>query len=264
MEFLEIEKRRQTLSYNMTEAQFHEYYEIYFLTEGTRDFFIENKLYRITAPSVCIIPPFIMHKTEGEAYERINVYLSEKYLDKNDKYYFDKLGGATVFPLQKEQITFISSILNEAIEIGNKNFEHTKIAQLNFVKTVMYYLQTQALTPLHEVGFTKHGKHADESVLRIVSYLNENYREHITLNDLSARFFLSKNTLCARFKKQMNCSIINYLTFVRINKAKMYLSSTNLSMEKITELCGFPSANYFGLVFKKSCGLSPINYRKKK
>jgi transcriptional regulator GlxA family with amidase domain len=44
----------------------------------------------------------------------------------------------------------------------------------------------------------------------------------------------------------------------------MYLSSSDYSMEKIAELCGFPSANYFGLIFKKHYGISPLNYRKKR
>ncbi len=264
MGFLEIEKRNQTLSYNMTEPQFHDYYEIYFLTEGIRDFFIENKLYRISAPSVCIIPPFVMHKTEGDAYERINIYLSEDYLSTQEKNFLIKLSENSVYTLENKQTTFISTVLNEAMKIANSNVDHAKETQLNFVKTVIYYLQAQTLSPALEVGFTRHGKHTDESILKIVAHLNENYREHITLDGLSNKFFLSKNTLCTRFKKRMNCSIISYVTSVRLNKAKMYLSSSSYSMEKIAELCGFPSANYFGLIFKKHYGISPINYRKKK
>lgn len=264
MGFLDIEKRKQTLKFNMTQPQFHDYYEIYFLLEGTRDFFIENKLYRITSPSACIIPPFLMHKTEGEAYERINVYLSEKLLSENDKNFLNKLGETPVYSLTEEQSSFISSVLSQATKLTNKNVEQLKTAKLNFVKTVIYYLQSQNLLPLPELGFTRHGKRTDESILKIVAYLNENYREHVTLDELSNKFFLSKNTLCTRFKKEMKCSIISYVTSVRLNKAKMYLSSTNYSMEKIADLCGFPSANYFGLIFKKHHGISPINYRKKK
>lgn len=264
MGFLEIEKRKQTLVFNMTEHQFHDYYEIYFLTEGSRDFFIEKKLYHITAPSLCIIPPFKMHKTEGGAYERINVYISDKFLTKDDKDFLTKLGELSVFSLEPNQMAFITSILNEATNIDYKNAEHQKLVQVNFVKTIIYYLEAQKLSPISEIGFTRKGKNADESVLKIVAYLNENYREHITLDELSNLFYLSKNTLCSRFKKQMNCSIVNYLTTVRINKAKMYLSSTEYSMEKIAELCGFPSANYFGLIFKKHYGISPLNYRKKR
>ena len=43
----------------------------------------------------------------------------------------------------------------------------------------------------------------------------------------------------------------------------MYLSSTDKNVSEIAELCGFPSANYLGIVFKKQIGISPLNYRKK-
>ncbi|MBQ8320040.1 MAG: helix-turn-helix transcriptional regulator [Clostridia bacterium] len=84
----------------------------------------------------------------------------------------------------------------------------------------------------------------------------------ITLKGLSERFFISVNTLCKRFHENMNCSVMEYTTFVRLNKAKMYLLSTKKGVEEIAGLCGFLSANYFGLIFKKQFGCSPTNYRK--
>jgi transcriptional regulator GlxA family with amidase domain len=47
-------------------------------------------------------------------------------------------------------------------------------------------------------------------------------------------------------------------------RAKNLLVTTDLSMDEIAERCGYSSANYFSLIFKKNVGLSPLNYRKKK
>ena len=99
--------------------------------------------------------------------------------------------------------------------------------------------------------------------LYINFHINENYQKKISLESLSNQFFVSKNTLCKWFRQSMNSSINQYVTCVRLNKAKLYLSTTNKSIEKISELCGFPSANYFSLIFKKHLGMSPQNYRKK-
>ena len=60
----------------------------------------------------------------------------------------------------------------------------------------------------------------------------------------------------------MNCSIMDYVNGLRLNKAKSLLRDSKLSMEEIADACGFSSANYLGLVFKKEMGISPLNYRK--
>ena len=60
----------------------------------------------------------------------------------------------------------------------------------------------------------------------------------------------------------MNCSPIDFLLNVRLNKAKEMLLHTKKSVGDVSEACGFSSANYFGLIFKQKEGLSPANYRK--
>jgi YesN/AraC family two-component response regulator len=99
-------------------------------------------------------------------------------------------------------------------------------------------------------------------VLRVINYFNEHYVENITLDRLSQKFFASKTTLIYNFKRYTNCSPIDFLLSVRLTKAKEKLVNTKKSIEEIALSCGFSSANYFGLIFKKKEGLSPSAYRK--
>jgi AraC-like DNA-binding protein len=55
---------------------------------------------------------------------------------------------------------------------------------------------------------------------------------------------------------------MEYILQLRLNKAKSLLQEGKKSIEEIANLCGFSSANYFGLIFKKAVGLSPLNYKK--
>mgnify|MGYP003319274626 CR=1 FL=1 len=57
-------------------------------------------------------------------------------------------------------------------------------------------------------------------------------------------------------------TIGEYLLKVRLDNAKFLLLNTNKSIENIAESCGFSSANYFSLMFKRKIGISPLNYRK--
>ena len=61
----------------------------------------------------------------------------------------------------------------------------------------------------------------------------------------------------------MHCSVMEYCSAVRLNEAKQLLLTTDKSIEDISDLCGYSSANYFSLFFKSKTGLAPSNYRKK-
>ena len=85
MPFIEIEKSVRENEWSMQELHSHSHYEIYFLSKGTRSFFLSNALYQVTAPVVMVIPPHVMHKTEGEAFERYNFNVDAAYLDPYQK-----------------------------------------------------------------------------------------------------------------------------------------------------------------------------------
>ena len=95
-----------------------------------------------------------------------------------------------------------------------------------------------------------------------IHYVNEHYDQKQTLDELAKHFFVSRSTLIYNFKKYTNCSLIDFLLNVRLTKAKELLLNTKKSVNEISELCGFSSSNYFGLIFKKKENLSPANYRK--
>ena len=101
-------------------------------------------------------------------------------------------------------------------------------------------------------------------ILQIIDYINAHLEQNICLDDLSARFFISKNSLCKKFRSVMRCSVAEYIMGARQTRAKNLLVTTDLSMDEIAERCGYSSANYVSLIFKKNVGLSPVNYRKKK
>ena len=99
-------------------------------------------------------------------------------------------------------------------------------------------------------------------ILKVIDYINENYDQKQTLDELAKNFFVARSTLIYNFKKYTNCSLIDFLLNVRLTKAKELLLNTKKSVNEISELCGFSSSNYFGLIFKKKENLSPANYRK--
>ena len=98
--------------------------------------------------------------------------------------------------------------------------------------------------------------------VKISSYINSNYMKRITLEDIGRLTFFSPIYCDTVFKKDTGRSIIDHLIERRIDEAKKLLSSPDLSLGKISELCGFTDYNYFCRVFKKRVGATPGAYRK--
>ena len=99
-------------------------------------------------------------------------------------------------------------------------------------------------------------------VLKVLDYLYSHYQESQSLDSLAAQFFVSKATILYNFKRYLHTSPMDFLLNLRLEKAKEALETTNKSICQIAEECGFRSANYFSLIFKRKEQLSPLHYRK--
>ena len=87
--------------------------------------------------------------------------------------------------------------------------------------------------------------------------------EKITLEELSSRFFISKYHLSREYKKHYGITIGNDLTARRLSHAKSLLRFSDGSIEGIAAACGFSDAGYFIKVFRRSEGMTPLEYRRK-
>ena len=93
-------------------------------------------------------------------------------------------------------------------------------------------------------------------------YIEEHYREAVTLEEIAKHVGLNETYLSSIFKKQMGKSLIDFLTYTRVQHAKELLIDHRKSVNEIAEKVGFNDAKYFTKRFKKFTGVSPNEYRK--
>lgn len=94
------------------------------------------------------------------------------------------------------------------------------------------------------------------------SYLSSHYMDFdCSLSSVAEFIHMSPSHLSFIFKKEVGTTFINYLTDLRIKKAKQLLSSTDLMVYEVSTNVGYENYAYFSTVFKKSVGLSPKEYR---
>jgi len=101
-----------------------------------------------------------------------------------------------------------------------------------------------------------------EAIEQIVEYLKTNFRNQISIEDLSNHFSFNSSYLIRLFNKYINVTPAQYVINLRIDEAKKLLKTNNMiSLKQIAELCGYGDQHYFSRLFKKTTGMSPSVFR---
>jgi YesN/AraC family two-component response regulator len=96
-----------------------------------------------------------------------------------------------------------------------------------------------------------------------LSYIEEHYTKHLTLDMLAHKVNMNKFKFCKTFKAQTGQTFISYLNNVRIRNAMGLLEKADLNITEIAYGVGYKSIVHFDRVFKEAHGVSPREYRKK-
>jgi transcriptional regulator GlxA family with amidase domain len=111
--------------------------------------------------------------------------------------------------------------------------------------------------------FSGQKEHSDIEVKKAQEYIENNFREKITVNELAARFALSRRNLERRFKKATSNTVVEYIQRVKVEAAKMNLESSRENVNEVMYNSGYSDPKAFRTTFKRFTGLSPIQYRNK-
>ena len=95
----------------------------------------------------------------------------------------------------------------------------------------------------------------------IISYIDDNYKERITLDELAFLFRTNRSTLCKVFKSNTGKTISEYVGDKKLAAAKKKITQTDKTLTEIAEELNFESIHYFTRFFKKHLGISPREYR---
>lgn len=102
----------------------------------------------------------------------------------------------------------------------------------------------------------------DPILSQVQDYLEQHYREPISLDDIAESVGMNRFSLCRYCRNRQAVSVMKALKALRIAKAKRMLNYTTLDIAEIATLCGFGSPAYFAKIFREECHTTPGNYRK--
>lgn len=154
----------------------------------------------------------------------------------------------------KELMNCLNLILQESYET-RPGYE--AICQ-HLLQVVLLRLKRQiTLTSSNETQPSRSSRDCD----LIRRYIDNHFKENITLDQLSGLAHMNKYYLVHTFKKEFGTSPINYLISRRIEESRFLLRETNHNLSMIAQILGFSSLSYFSQCFRRAEGVSPAKYR---
>ncbi|MBP1154434.1 MULTISPECIES: response regulator [unclassified Paenibacillus] len=121
----------------------------------------------------------------------------------------------------------------------------------------------RSLTELSRLLLTR--QQQDSNVIfEIAKYIQHHYHEDISLQEIANHFYLSREYISRKFKQEFRVNISDYISGIRIDKAKLLLLNPHLRIAQVSAMVGYDDEKYFSKVFKKAVGVSPNEYRKVK
>lgn len=258
--------------FNMRVKHFHNEYEIFYILEGERLFFFQNRNFIARKGDLILVDTNLIHMTKSVSeddtgHNRIILYVSsDKMLEMDEKYPSMKLvpffhrhyGVYHLTPAQQEDFMNLYYLFKQECKDKKRNYKQAvELAVTSYLLKLTRELdQSSQERPL----FSDEGKY--KNVYAIADFLSENCDQSFPLEELASRFFLSKYYICRVFKEVTGYTINEYTNIHRIQNAKRLLEETDHTISEIADMVGYGSVTYFEKIFKTYMTISPLKYRK--
>ena len=160
------------------------------------------------------------------------------------------------------------SLINNIYQMigSNLNKDMKLLSEICFQEALLSIIKNEMFIRLqqkNEEQLTLGEKEESKNRIQLaINYINDNYNQNITIEQLAQISNLSKFHFSRLFKKYLGVSPYQYLANKRIENAKMYLKNSHLSVTEIAFEVGFSNLSTFARLFTKVTGISPTSFRR--
>ena len=225
-----IARHKHDSTFNMKSCHYHNDFEIYYLLDGRRNYFIQNKVYSVVKGDIVLINIQDIHKTmdsNNSVHERIVINFKKEFiaplLEDEDDLLSCFLSDHKVINLNVTEQSFVQSILLKMVEEdrrkpkGYLTYEKILLTELLlFINRNMEKFDEQQ----------RYRSSLQNKMSEVALYLIENYKKKITLKQVADEFFITPSHLSRSFKKTTGFTFIEYLNSIRIKEAQKLLKGT--------------------------------------
>ena len=238
------------------------YLELYYVYKGSGKYLVDGQNYEVNAGDLVICNAGVLHGENPEDYRSIRSYCigitNVAIVGVNED---NRISNPDVCPIVQcgefsRQIGEIYKLIYALSDESSANIEI-----LNMLTNSVLLMVLKLLRSGHKSNASRSRTSAAATADRIRVYLEENYRNAVTLDDIASALHLNKYYLSHVFKEEFGVSPIQYAMKRRIGEAQSMLMDSSKSIADIADELGFSSVCHLNSMFSQYVGLPPGKYR---
>lgn len=243
--------------YGPIPLHWHSYYEVELIMDGEPLHLINGSVRTMKPGMISIMTPRDFHQYSGKSRIKKFIFKENRIQDDIARLLLTRqkpcvIDSGSRFEWFSAQIdTIISQFRNEDI--------YCSLRLRNIVEAICIEILSSDY-----VGTERYSPDNSSSQYHdILTYIDEHFREPISLSKAAAEVHLSPNYFSHWFSRTLGTTYSQYVQFRRIQYASALLLSTRLSIEEIAWKAGYSSPSFFNRVFRKQYSMSPLAYRER-
>jgi len=268
-----IHIQRRTSSEAASQPHTHAYFQIYYVDKGSLTHYVGNASSVLSRGEMFIIPPGSTHYIKGgtDAVFYSFSFMPDTFGEPTDSNRMavgflrtlEQADNDEIHPkitVPSDEVLHIESVMAEML----RTFERKSLGYGEAMRAYGILLLNLFVRVYYETmpeRFQLDAQSSRQAVLLGVQYVDRNFTEQLTVEDIAKRCAMSKSCFCSQFSAITGTSFHKYLNVRRINHAITYIKK-GYKITSIYGLCGYNDFTTFYRNFKKVTGLSPEEYRK--
>ena len=242
---------------------YHTFHKIIVFLSGSASYGIEGSTYPLQPGDMVLVSRGCIHRPEaapGAPYERMILYISPEFLRQNST---DGCELETCFSLARTQFDFVvrpgtrKKELLDILRALERACAVPDFGQALLAKGLFWQFLVQLIRGMraHDLSYAQPGAE-DEKTVAILRYLSAHLTENISIDDLAARFFISKYHMMRRFRAETGYTIHNYLITKRLLLARELIAG-GMPVTQACYACGFGDYSAFSRAYRRQFGQPP-------
>lgn len=230
-------------------------YLVHYITGGKGTYNVDNRQYHLSAGDAFLIRPgktVVYTADKADPWQ----YCFFAFTGQAAEDYLQRTGFANqdVIHIADDRVNDIVCETTDQLSMYPRNPDLYGLSQLT--KLLLFFAEH------YDDNQTERNLPIRPEIQKILDYISYHYADPITVLDMAKLIALERSYFCRIFKTAMGISPKEYLTKFRLDKARYFLTETNLPIGKISECVGFQSFSSFSRLFISQYQQSPSQYRK--
>lgn len=233
-------------------GNWHDSLELIFVVEGEGNILCDCRKYRLLSGDIIIVNSGEVHRINTESSMTYHCFIIGES--------FCKENGVDI-----GEIRFMTRIRDEKLmsllDVIIDQWDGASPYSVTEIRSAALSILLHLLKNFVFEEMTRGDRWQSDSIINALEFVNNNFRESLSLDDVAKRAGMSKYHFVREFKRYTGHTVVRYINILRCEYAKRLLRSTELSVGDIAAGCGYENQSYFSKIFKTYTGILPREFR---